>query len=346
MPTLPLETYSGQGILVSWDWSGTANVTKIKISRSDYGRSAPYEEVDTVDYPDFYYIDTEANLESFYLLEELNISDEVLYTHPIIWGEELFLTAAIFYEIGAFLKLRSYRERLMFNAGRTIARSSMPDWILDPAPIIEINAPNSDETQGLQKLDMLTTITDTTNAGGDYPDGLKYALDYNGKVYFYNSDDEVVSIKPYDNRVLATYQFRGISNHAVNNALTQALHAIVAQPGVNKYTTVGSAPVWWDRAIICGAAGYLLRQLAVKLLVPEIAIFYLSDATDLSNLDSKAREKADFMNAKSKEYLEEFKDAKEALRIEKYPNIYIISTPEFQLPGGRSRFFREMWKSS
>ena len=58
------------------------------------------------------------------------------------------------------------------------------------------------------------------------------------------------------------------------------------------------------------------------------------------------KEMIDTLNTKSKEYLEEFKDMKEIIRIERYPRIGIITVPEFQLPGGRTRFFRAMFKGN
>jgi len=48
----------------------------------------------------------------------------------------------------------------------------------------------------------------------------------------------------------------------------------------------------------------------------------------------------------AKEYGDRFKDEKEALRIEKYPDTLMVVGQEYMLPGARSRFFRMSFASS
>ena len=45
----------------------------------------------------------------------------------------------------------------------------------------------------------------------------------------------------------------------------------------------------------------------------------------------------------SKNYKEEFKELVEKLPIARFPNMRAIVVPEFNMPGGRSRFFRYIW---
>jgi hypothetical protein len=343
-----LEFYSGNGIYIAWDWSGTAGVNLMKISRSDYGRGGPFEIVDTVEFPEYEYIDQKGNIDSFYLLEEVNSSDEstILFSHPIKWGEETLLNASIMYEILALQRLRIWRERLFFNRLRTAARAEFIDWNFNPEPVIEINAKEDEQNQGKQQLSMVSTITETTEALMlDYPNGLKYTIDYSGNVFFWDDSGNPQSIRSYDD-VWATYQFKAFSNHEINSALYQALRIITAQPGVCKITTIADAPFNWDRAIIAGAVGILLRRLYLRFLNPTEAIPFLLDGRSPELASSGRAELMEKISSQSKEYMEEFKEQKELLRIQGYPGIHVITTPEFILPGGRSRVFRAMFKTS
>lgn len=343
-----LEFYSGNGIYIAWDWSGTIGVDTMRISRSDYGRNGPFEEIDTVTFPEFEYIDIDGNIDSFYLLEEINNNDPstVLYSHPIKWGEETLLNASIIYEILALQRLRIWRERLFFNRLRTSARAEFTDWNFNPEPVIEINAKEDEQNQGKQQLSMVNTVTETTETlMSDYPNGLKYTLDYNGNVFFWDNNGSEVSIKPYDD-IWATYQFKAFSNHEINSALNQALRVITAQPGICKITKISQVPVNWDRAIIAGAVGYLLRRLYLRLLSPTEAIPFLLDGRSPELVSSGRSELMEKISGQAKEYLEEFKELKELLRIQGYPGLHVITTPEFILPGGRSRVFRAMFKTN
>jgi len=356
MPGLLLEQYNGAaGIYLTWDWSGTPAVGGAIVSRSDTGMNGTYLPVDAINYPTNTYVDVNGSLESFYEIIEVDdpqsATPTVLYTHPIMWGEETYLKAMIFYEVLPFLRLWCYREHVYFNAdhtrGNVVVGKGWGTWNNDFEPIIEIgNAQHGDPSiSPIQQLSRISTITDTTNAGGDYPTGLKYNIDYNGFIYFTDSNDDPIAIKSYDT-IWATYNFKAVSNHQVNMMLTRAFLAITAQPGVPKYNQIGQAPHSWDPAIVSGAAGYLLRQLALQLSVPQISIFFSLDIRDEEDIKSQRQEMMSMLNEKSKEYLSEFKDLKEVIRIERYPRLGIITTPEFQLPGGRTRFFRAMFKGS
>ena len=350
----PLQQYAddANGILVTWEYSGTADVTTFSIRRAEPGfQNDPdnYTEIDTVAYPQTYYIDTDGTFRNYYIIVETDDSDPVteLYSHPYIYAEEALLVADIYWELSYFLNLRCYRERLFFeSSNRTIGRTSMGLWNTIPPAKVEIVAPTPDNTEGYQTIYRTTAdaALATTTAGGDYPDGLRYDVDHNGRVYFYDYDGLAEAIKPYD-EVFVTYNFRALTSRAINAALNQALQGILIQPGVSKgYTSVAQAPDRWTRAIISGAAGWLLRQLALQLMVPEPAIFFVM-AGQPETAWQQANDRIDKMNQKSKEYLEEYWKMVEYIRIEQYPNTFAIVTPEFQLPGGRTRYFKSIFKS-
>jgi hypothetical protein len=354
----PLIEYSNNsnGILITWDYSGTDYVTRFSITRAHSGFQndlTAYEEIDIVDYPTTYYIDETGVFSDYYIIKELDDDEEnptELYVHPYIYGEEALLNTDIYWELSQFLNMRCYRDRLFFSSSnRQKARASMGCWNKIPEPKLEITSKNSDETQGYQTIYRTTddeAFSTTELEGGDYPNGLRYDVDYNGNISFFDYDESPVSIKPYD-EVWATYNFRAITTKNINAALKQALHGILVQPGVNKgYTTVAQVPVRWDRAIIAGASCFLLRQLALQLTVPEPAIFFAMDLRDPESTFSQVNDRYEKINAKSKEYMEEYWKWCEVIRIERYPQILAIVTPEFQLPGGKTRLWRSMWKGN
>jgi hypothetical protein len=340
-----LEYYSGQGIYVSWNWSGTAGAVTMAISRSDYGVSGTYTAVDVVDFPEWEYIDVSGYITSYYKFEEKDTLGAVVYTHPIVWGEETLVMASIAYELWGLQTLRIWRERLFMNRDRTNGRTEFINWNLTPAPVLEIGAKQDEENQGMQQLSQTAYITETSEETAlDYPDGLKYTVDYNGNVYFWDSGDTPEPIQSYDD-VWASYQFKAFTNHEINDAMNQALYGILAQPGVNKgYQNIGQVPVYWGRGIVAGAAAFLLRRLQVKLFNPTLVIPFTTDQRGPEPVTETRNTLLERLSQKSKEYLEEYKEYQKSIPISKYPDIGIITTPEYVLPGGRSRYFSASFK--
>lgn len=348
-------TSTSNGILVAWDYSGTADVTQFSVMRASAGYQndiANYTEVGVVAYPDTYYIDTTGTYSDYYIIVETDSTTPTpvtKYTHPFIYGEECLLVSDIYWELSQFLNLRCYRDRVYFDTDdRTKGRVAMGLWNKMPRPKVEITFGSSDTTEGYKIIDRITDgnpLSTTGVTGGDYPDGLRYDVDYNGNLSFYDGAGDAVAIQPYD-EIWASYNFRAISTKNINACLNQALHGILVQPGVNKgYSSIASVPTRWDRAIIAGAAAFLLRQLAMQLMVPEPAIFFAMDLRDPESTFNQVNDRFDKINGKSKEYLEEYWKWCETIRIEKYPQVLGITTPEFQLPGGRTRYTRMMFKS-
>ena len=114
-----------------------------------------------------------------------------------------------------------------------------------------------------------------------------------------------------------------------------ALQAINAQPGTSKYTSVTQAPFYYDAALITGATYYLLRSLTVQLKNREFKLLM----ADPENNDIFNQFKED-----ARMYKEDFDKFLEKIPLAKYPTSKTIVTPEYMLPGGRSRFFRALFK--
>jgi hypothetical protein len=125
------------------------------------------------------------------------------------------------------------------------------------------------------------------------------------------------------------------SGSQLNDALYLALQAINAQPGTSKFKTVGIAPYYYDAALITGATYYLLRSLSVQLKSREFKLLL----ADPENNDIFNQVKED-----ARMYKEDFDKFLEKLPLARYPTTKTIVTPEYMLPGGRSRFFRAMFK--
>jgi hypothetical protein len=119
----------------------------------------------------------------------------------------------------------------------------------------------------------------------------------------------------------------------MNSALNMALQSINAQPGATKYPNVVNAPFYYEPALVYGAAYYMLRSVLVQLTNRQRRLLIEDpDAKFVEDLRSTATM-----------YKEEFDKLLEKLPISRYPGIRSVVVPEFNMPGGRSRFFRYIW---
>jgi len=102
-----------------------------------------------------------------------------------------------------------------------------------------------------------------------------------------------------------------------------------------KITTVGQAPFYYDAALITGATYYLLRSLLVQLKSREFRLLLADPNTN--DIFNQVKEDARL-------YKEDFDEFLKKIPIARYPTTKTVVTPEYMLPGGRSRFFRAMFK--
>jgi hypothetical protein len=172
----------------------------------------------------------------------------------------------------------------------------------------------------------------------NYPNGLYYRFTNEGKLYFYDSNGDPTSVKEYDT-ILVSYYVKMFTNRQINNALYLALQAINAQPGLNKISNVASTPYWYDQTLVSGATYYLLRQLIVGLNQRERRLLVMDPDQNAFDAVSNLKESA-------KMYQEEFNELLKKLPLAVRPLMGTITTPEFAIPGGRSRLFRALWTTS
>lgn len=131
------------------------------------------------------------------------------------------------------------------------------------------------------------------------------------------------------------YHFKWFSDSDLDRFLSNGLHSINAMPPVSAFS-LANLPERHIQVVLYGAAKDALRRLMMDLQyqVPQQAF---------GGPEGAAKAFSNF--ATLKENFE--KDWNFLLTNKKYgpyPQLRIISTPEFTLPGGRSRYFRLMFK--
>lgn len=336
----PLIYYGNQespGVYLNWDRQPSpAGTAKYRIERAE-NFQADFEEVDTVDFPANEYIDDAGRPENFYRIVELSAADAVLRTSQPMIGEELLVKASLAYQLRDLLRVRVLDEELPFNRGRTVGISSFPNWNYMPSPMIRISSDSQDgdlDPMELMSQDegIVKTLAGSTN---NYPNGLRYKLDYQGRIFFIDNDGEPVSVDPADT-VLASYAVRLFTGREMNDALYMALQTINSQPGSTTYNTVGQAPAYYDAALVIGATYWLIRSLMLRLTNRETRLL-------VEDPDNKW---ADSLKTIADMYKEDWDKLVKTLPIKQYPRLRTVVTPEYYLPGGRSRFFRYIWKGA
>lgn len=180
------------------------------------------------------------------------------------------------------------------------------NWNQDPRPIIRVN----------QKI---------------HPSG--WFSNYNGKIMF---------DKPMDleDMIYAQYNFRYFSQEEMLDFLQSGLMAMNATPPSSQtYNSLNNSPFAWRYGILLYAAIQALRRLVFGLNFQERALIFAEKPELVQNAINNFKQLYSDYNALWIEVKKEIK----TLRL---PAIAQISVPEYTLPGGRSRWFRYLYKSS
>lgn len=341
---------STPGIFIEWERSGASGVEFYKIQKSDQF-DGTYSTIETVPFPINEGWDSNGHPSTYYRIQEVDTSGTVLNTSSPFLGDELLIKSSIRYELEHLLNISIYDEEVVFRKDRKIATVAFPYWNYSPRPDVRISGPSNqgDRDPMIQLSEtapIYTTINDTfdpiiknrdgyesglTN-GHNYPDGLRYKCDYKGNIYFIDANGNPVSIQSYDN-VLVSYSIKMFTNDHINNAMYMSLQQINAQPGASKYQSVASTPFFYEPAIVYGAVYYLLRSLLISLTNRQRRL--LIEDPDAQFVD-QLRQTATM-------YKEDFDKMLEKLPIATYPGVRSVVVPEYNMPGGRSRFFRYIW---
>jgi len=337
------------GIFLEWE-RNSPNTSYFNIMRSDYF-DGTYTLVETVLFPQNEYVDAGGNPASYYMIEEYDVFDNLLGKSGPFSGDELLVKSSLRYELQHLLNVPVYDEEVLFRGSRKVGTLSFPHWQSMPKPEIRITGKSDEgDKEPLIELSEFTPVYKTVNPAYDpimysrdgivenypnsnnYPTGLKYKLDYKGGIYFIDENNNPVAIHPYDT-VYATYNVKLFTSEQMNSALYMALQSVNAQPGSSKYSTVSQAPYYYDPALIYGATYFLLRSLLVSLTQRQRRL--LIDDPDNRIIED--------LKSTTTMYKEDFDKMLEKLPIARFPGIRSVVVPEFNMPGGRSRFFRYIW---
>lgn len=339
------------GIYIEWERYNLTGVGYYKILRSEYF-DGTYETIDTVIYPSNEYVDRTGKPSYYYKIQEVNTAGtSVLSTSTPISGDELLTKSSIRFELEHLLNVPIYDEELIFHKNRTAASVAFPHWNYLPRPELRITGLSDegdrDSMITLSEYDAIyKTINPSYNpivygkdgvkeeytSGNNYNDGLRAKYDYKGNIYFINNNNDPISIHSYDT-IFASYTVKMFASEHINSALYMSLQTINSQPGASKYSTVSGAPYYYEPAIVFGACYFLLRNLITSLTQRQRRLL-------LEDPDSKIVE--DLRQAATM-YKEQYDELLKKLPIARLPNTRGIVVPEFNMPGGRSRFFRYIW---
>jgi len=332
------ENISTIGILVRWDRINATGVVKYNILASTH-IDGNYSLIGTVDFPQDEFVHDSGTPSTYYKIQEIDGSNAVVATSQPFTGDEYLMIASILYEVRQFLRKMVYREMGVFEGtDRTWCRCAYHNWNYWPRPDIVISGLSNDgDKSPMIHLSENTPIYRTAGNTDNYPDGLLYKLDYQGRIHFIrDTDGSPYPIQEYDT-VYATYAVKMFTNYEINTALVYALQAISAQPGAPKISSFGQMPFYWEQAVVTGAAFWLYRQLLANLNEREWRLLVQDPDRDAYDAIKDIRETM-------KSYESWWKDSLKSLPLARYPGIRTIVTQTHMLPGGRSRFFRQMWK--
>jgi len=161
-----------------------------------------------------------------------------------------------------------------------------------------------------------------------------WMVDYNGRIYF-------DSLMAPEDSVNVAYNFRYFSEEEILSFLDLGLKIMNSTPPASEtYSTLVSMPTSWDAPVLLYAAITALKRLIFGLNWQEK--FVIFTRPDDPNATQQAIQNfKDLYTDYSTLWMEVKKDAK----TRKLPQMAIYVTPEYTLPGGRSRWFRYMFKT-
>lgn len=295
------------------------------------------------------YIDGQGNPADVYYIVQTNLDYSSVVPIPPTIGDELLIKSSVLYELNALLRVPVYDEEPLFGYNRLSAQLAYGDIVTDPAPQVRITcSTNNGQRSPMFILNPYTGFYNSLDQSlsdpfdipstlqNNYPNGLFYRFTNQGVILFFDSLGNPVSVQEYDT-ILVTYYVKMFTNTQINNALYLALQAINAQPGTNKYSSVAAVPFWYDQALVSGATYYLIRQLIVGLNQRERRLLVMDPESGSFDAVANLKTTADM-------YKEEFFELLKKLPIAVRPVMGTITVPEYAMPGGRSRMFRQLWK--
>jgi len=144
---------------------------------------------------------------------------------------------------------------------------------------------------------------------------------------------------PEDN-FYAQYHFRYFSDEDLISFLNEGLFAMNATPPASmSFGSLPSSPFAWRFGITLYASMQALRRLLMGLTVQERAIIFGERPEDLQRAQS-------IWEKLYQDYSTMWMEFRKDIKTNRLPGIQMIVTPEYTLPGGRSRWFRYLYSSN
>jgi hypothetical protein len=131
------------------------------------------------------------------------------------------------------------------------------------------------------------------------------------------------------------YNFRCFDDCALAQYISASLQDINIVAPATSYT-IENLPAVWESTVIYGAVAHALRRLVFKLNFQEKAIIF-GGRDSISEIISN-------FSALLTQYKEKFEDQKTLVKRGRWPTPYGVVVPEYTMPGGRSRWFRYLYK--
>jgi len=161
-----------------------------------------------------------------------------------------------------------------------------------------------------------------------------WTVDWNGRVFF----DGLMA--PEDS-VNMMYKFAYFSDEEILAFLDFGLQMMNSVPPASEtYSSLVTMPVEWNAPVLLYAAILALKRLIFGLNFQEKRVIFTSPEHPDAWKDAIQNFK-DLYTDYNNLWLEVKKDAK----TRKLPGMALYVTPEYTLPGGRSRWFRYLYKS-
>ncbi|MEK6832922.1 MAG: hypothetical protein AABY32_02650 [Nanoarchaeota archaeon] len=157
-----------------------------------------------------------------------------------------------------------------------------------------------------------------------------YTVDYNGKVIFTDglTNADVVHVD---------YNFAWFERAELAEFLAESLQEVnLIAPGTSY--DISTMPTAFTFVVVTGACMYALRRLIFGLAFQEPRLVYDTPR------DSGAKFSNDIFKSLLEDYKQNFDDMKVKVKRSRWPTPSMIVTPEYTLPGGRSRWFRYLFK--
>jgi len=159
-------------------------------------------------------------------------------------------------------------------------------------------------------------------------------VDYDGRIYF-------DSLLAPEDTIEVSYKWSCYSTEQLLGFLRFGLKMMnTVPPASTTYRTLDMMPMEWDAAVLLYAAVLAMRRAIFALNFQEKAIVY-GHYPDYAH----AHNAASLFQSLYQDYQKTWDEVSDNVKSKKLPGIAMYVVPEYTLPGGRSRWFRYLFKT-